>query len=116
MHWKQMTFWAVLLWVAVSATTAEAVTARASKAAARVATGTVMAVTPGSRTLVVESTLRDQPWILGIEVPDRAAITGGGKTEKLGDLKAGDRVRVRWVRTEDGLVADSIAVLGTKAP
>ncbi len=53
---------------------------------------------------------------LGIEVPERAAITEGGKAEKLGDLKAGDRVRVRWVRTGDGLVADSIAVLGTKAP
>lgn len=115
MHWKQMTFWAGLIVILVSAAMVEAVTTKTTKAAARVATGTVMAVTPASRTLIVESKLRDQPWTLGIQVPERAAITVGGKPDQLKDLKAGDRVRVRWIRTADGLVAESVAVLGAKA-
>ena len=87
-----------------------------AKAAERAATGTVLAVTPESRTLVVESRLGGQPWILGVEVPERLAVTAEGKTRKLEDLKAGDRVRLRWNREENRLVAESIAVAGAKAP
>lgn len=86
------------------------------KAAERAATGTVTALTPASRTVVVESRLGGQPWILGVEVPEGLAITIGGKTRKLEDLKAGDRIRLRWIREENRLVAESIALVGGKAP
>lgn len=86
------------------------------KAAVQAATGTVAAVTPEPRTVVVESTLGGQPWILGVEVPEGLAITVGGKTKKLEDLKTGDRVRLRWIREENRLVAESIEVVGAKAP
>ena len=86
------------------------------KAAERAATGTVTALTPASRTVVVESRLGGQPWILGVEVPEGLAITVGGKTKKLDDLKAGERVRLRWIREENRLVAESISVIGAKAP
>lgn len=87
-----------------------------AKEGGRVATGTVTAVTPATRTLVVESRLRGEPWILGVEVPERLAVTVGGKTKKLEDLKAGERVRLRWNREKDRLVAESIDLLGSKGP
>ncbi|OGB92626.1 MAG: hypothetical protein A3G35_11520 [candidate division NC10 bacterium RIFCSPLOWO2_12_FULL_66_18] len=86
------------------------------KAGERAATGTVLAITPESRTLVVESRLGGQPWILGVEVPERLAVTAEEKTRKLEDLKTGDRVRLRWNREENRLVVESIAVVGGKAP
>ncbi len=73
-------------------------------------------MTPASRTLVVESKLGDKPWVLGVEVPAGLAITAGGKTKKLEDPKSGERVSLRWVREKDRLVAESIAVVGAKAP
>ncbi len=82
----------------------------------RVTTGSVLAVTPATRTLVVESQLADHPWILGLEVPESLAITVGGKTKKLEDLRTGERVRLRWIREKDRLVAESIEVLAAKAP
>lgn len=87
-----------------------------AKGVARVATGIVTAVTPESRTVVVESALGGKPWILGVEVREDLAISAGGKTKKLEDLKTGDRVRLRWIREKDRLVAESIAVIGAKAP
>ncbi len=87
-----------------------------AKEGGRVATGTVMAVTPATRTLVVESRLRGEPWILGVEVPEGLAVTVGGKTKRLEDLKPGERVRLRWNRERDRLVAESIEVMGPKVP
>jgi hypothetical protein len=87
-----------------------------AKEAVRAAAGTVVAVTPESRTVVLESTLGGKPWVLGIEVPEGLSIAAGGKTKKLEDLKTGDRVRLRWIREKDRLVAESIAVIGAKAP
>jgi hypothetical protein len=80
-----------------------------------VATGSVIAVTPATRTLVVESQLDDHPWILGLEVPESLAITVGGKTKKLEDLRTGERVRLRWIREQDRLVAESIDLVGATA-
>lgn len=107
---------AILLLVAAPAMAAQDVGKGGMKAGERAATGTVLAVTPESRTLVVESRLGGQPWILGVDVPEGLAITVGGKTKKLDDLKAGERVRLRWVRDENRLTAQSIAVVGAKAP
>ncbi len=78
--------------------------------------GTVTAVTPASRTIVIESRLAGKPWVLGEEVPKALAITVGSKTQKLEDLKSGERVSLRWVREKDRLVAESIEVRGAKAP
>lgn len=107
---------AIFFLAAASAMAAQDVDKGEVKAGERAATGTVLAVTPASRTLVVESRLGGQPWILGVEVPEGLAITVGGKTKKLDDLKAGDRVRLRWIREENRLAAESIAVVGAKAP
>ena len=86
------------------------------KEGGRVATGTITTVTPATRTLVVESRLGEKPWILGVEVSERLAITVGGKTGKLEDLRTGERVRLRWTREKDRLVAESIEVEGAKTP
>jgi len=87
-----------------------------AKVAERAAAGTVVAVTPESRTVVVEATLAGKPWILGVEVPKGATITTGRGARKLEDLKAGERVRLRWIREENRLVAETISVIGAKAP
>jgi uncharacterized OB-fold protein len=107
---------AVLLALAMPAMGAQDAGESEVKETGRVATGAVVAVTPASRTVVVESRLEGKPWILGIEVPDGLAVTAGGKTRKLEDLKAGDRVRLRWIREENRLVAASLAVVEAKAP
>jgi Cu/Ag efflux protein CusF len=106
---------AILLAVTAPAMAAQEAGKGEAKAAIRAASGTVTAVTPESGTVVVESTLGGKPWILGVEVPEGAAITAGGKTKKLEELKTGDRVRLRWIREENRLVAESISVISAKA-
>lgn len=81
--------------------------------AVRVAEGTVTAVSPASRTLVVESRLGNEGWTIGVEVPADVVIKGDG-AKKLEDLKQGDRVRVRWVREEHRLLAKDIRLLPGK--
>jgi len=72
------------------------------------AAGKVVAVTDASRTIVVESTLGGQPWIIGAEVTDQTKF--GGKAAGLKDVKAGDQVTIQWVREEHRLAAQSITV------
>ncbi len=118
MGWKKATgvSAAFLLAIAAPAMAAQDVAKGESKTAVRATTGTVMAVTAESRTVVVEATLAGKPWILGVEVPKGATITTGRGARKLEDLKAGERVRLRWVREENRLVAETISVIGAKAP
>ncbi len=106
---------ALMFLMAVAAVAAEPGKGEA-KETGRAATGAVLAVTPASRTLVVESRLGGEPWILGVVVPANLAIKDDGKTKTLEELKAGDRVRIRWARTENELVAESIAVVERKSP
>lgn len=117
MRWERqaLAVAAILLAVSAPALAAQAGGKGEGKAAVRAAAGIVTAVTSGSRTLVVESRLKGQPWILGVEVPESLAISAGGGTKKLEDLKVGERVRLRWIREEDRLVAESIAVVSPKA-
>jgi ribosomal protein S17 len=70
------------------------------------AAGMVVAVTEGTRTIVVESRLAGQPWIIGAEVTDQTKF--GGKAGALKDVKAGDQVTIRWIREENRLAAQSI--------
>lgn len=72
------------------------------------ASGTVVAVTEGSKTIVIQSTLGGQPWIIGTEVTDDT--TFAGRAKGLRDVKPGDSVTLRWVRQEQGGVARSITV------
>lgn len=72
------------------------------------ASGTVVAVTEGSRTLVVQSTLDGQPWIVGAKVGDDTQFTG--KAKGLVELKPGDRVTVQFVVQDDGAQAQKIVV------
>ena len=70
------------------------------------ASGTVVAITPGSRTIVIQSTLDGQPWTVGAEVPDDTRFDGRAKD--LADLHEGDRVTMRWITEENGSVARAI--------
>lgn len=71
------------------------------------ATGTVVAVTPESNTLVIQSTLKDDTtWIVGALVTDQTTFAGRAKA--LQDVRPGDRVNLEWVREEGGDIARSI--------
>lgn len=93
-----------------------AVAQEPAKAGVRQAAGTITAVTPASRTIVVEATLGGKGLTIGAEVPETAAIKAEGRPRRLDELKPGDRVVLRWVREENRLVAESITVAGPKKP
>src|SRR5574341_1792242 len=67
------------------------------------ASGMVVAVTPGSKTIVVESTLGGQPWIIGAEATEQTRFEG--KAKGLEDVQPGSRVTIKWLREEHRLVA-----------
>lgn len=72
------------------------------------ASGTVVAVTEASKTIVVESTLGGKPWIIGGEVTDRTRFEG--KAKKLQDLKAGGKVTIQWVREDNRLAVRTVTL------
>jgi hypothetical protein len=72
--------------------------------------GKVVAVEPGSKTIVIETTVGKSIMTVGAEVPDTASITAGKGAKKLADVKVGDKVRMKWLREEKGLVVQSIAI------
>jgi len=74
----------------------------------QVASGTAVAVTEASKTIVVESTLGGKPWIIGAEVTDRTRF--GGKARGLQDVRAGARVTIQWVREENRLAVRSVTL------
>ena len=59
-------------------------------------------------TIVIESKLKGQSWIIGAVVTNKTAF--GGKAKSLGDVKPGDQVTLRWVRHPHGDVARSLTV------
>ncbi len=85
-----------------------AAAAAAEEGRVQAASGTVVAVTEGSRTIVIESKLDGKPWIVGAEVTDNTKF--GGKAKGLKDIKPGDTVTMQWVRQEHGDVARSVTV------
>ena len=74
----------------------------------QVASGTVVAVTEASKTIVVESALGGKPWIIGIEMTDQTQF--GGRAKGFRDVKAGGKVTIQWVREEDRLTARSVTL------
>ena len=72
--------------------------------------GKVVAVELGSKTIVMDATVGKSVMTVGAEVPDKASITAGNVAKKLSDIKVGDKIRMRYVREEDKLVVQSIAI------
>lgn len=92
--------------------TAIAVLSRAVQAEQeRVVSGTVMAIAPASRTIVVEAKVGKSNLIVGAEVPEGTSIKGA---KALADINAGDHVTLRYIRTESGLTARSISRVPSK--
>lgn len=102
MGWKFLTVLAAVGMLALQGTAALA----AQEGVVQAATGTVVAVTEASKTLVIESSLGGKPWIVGAEVADNTKFEG--KAKGLKDLKAGDKVTIRFVVGEHGAVARSV--------
>ncbi len=72
--------------------------------------GKAVAVELGSRTIVMEATLGKSILTVGAEVPDKASITAGKVAKSLSGIKVGDKIRMKYVREEDKLVVQSIAI------
>ncbi len=94
--------------VAVALALNSAAALAAADGRVQAASGTVVAITEGSRTIVIQSTLEGKPWIVGAEVTDDTKFAG--KAKELKDLKPGDMVTMQWVRQEHGDLARSITV------
>ncbi len=86
---------------------------QSAQAATHEATGVVTAVEPDAhpQTVVVQTKAGNQDMTVGADVFDQTKITQGNAEKSLADLKVGDRVWIRWKKTPDTLVADSIRIL-----
>jgi len=73
--------------------------------------GTVIAVVPASRTLVVDVPLEKEVLRVGAEVTETTKITAAGRAVTLDRLNAGDRVRINFRRIATGDEAISVEVL-----
>ena len=72
--------------------------------------GKVVALESGSRTIVMEAPRGKSVLTVGAEVPEKASITAGKVAKSFSDIKVGDTIMMRWVREEDKLVIQSIAI------
>ncbi len=77
------------------------------------ATGTVTAVEPNAhpQTVVIQSKAGNQDMTIGADVFNQTKISQGSTEKSLNDVKVGDRVWIRWTKTPDTLIADSIRIL-----
>jgi hypothetical protein len=73
--------------------------------------GTVIAVVPTSRTLVVDVPLDTDALRIGAEVTSATTITADGQAVSLDRLQAGDRVRISIRRVTTGNEAISVEIL-----
>lgn len=73
--------------------------------------GTVIAVVPASRTLVVDVPLGKDVLRIGAEVTDQTKIRADGKAASFESLKPGARVRINFRRVATGDEAISVEVL-----
>ncbi len=73
--------------------------------------GTVIAVTESSRTIVVEIPRGgDEKLTVGAELASDAVLRAGEKAIGLSDIHTGDRVRLEWSCGEQGCTAHKIVV------
>jgi len=77
--------------------------------------GTIVAVVPHSRTLVVDVPLKGDVLRVGMEVTKRTKIRSGGSPIALEDLQVGARVRINFRRIADGDEAMTVEVLRPSA-
>ena len=104
MGWKFLTVLAAVGMLALQGAAALA----AKEGVVQAATGTVVAVTEASKTIVIESKLGGKPWIVGAEVAGDTKFEG--KAKGLKDVKPGDTVTSQFVVGEQGALARSVAV------
>jgi len=77
----------------------------------RTFTGEVASVDQTANTVTVKSkTRKGKELTLGAKVNDKTVIKSGKATKTLADLKAGDKVSVKYRRTAEGDVASSILI------
>ncbi len=73
--------------------------------------GEVTAVEPGAKTMVVKAMEGKKALDVGVDVTDKTIIRERKATKMLGDIKVGDRVWMKYEKTNDRLVADFIRIL-----
>lgn len=74
--------------------------------------GTIVAVVPESRTLVVDVPLGKDVLRIGAEVTKKTRIEAGGAAASFDSLKPGARVRIHFRRIKTGDEAISVEILG----
>ena len=85
----------------------------ATEATQRTVRGTVMASNPTvePQTIVVKVMLPNkEELIVGARVPTDTTITRGTRVTKLADLKVGEATELTYLKSPDGLIAQSIHV------
>ncbi len=100
--------------IAIAQSTDAAASSGQQQAVMHEGAGVVTAVEPDAhpQTVVVETKAGNQEMTVGAYVFDQTKITEGRSEKGLGDVKVGDRVWIRWKKTDDALIADSIRILG----
>lgn len=73
--------------------------------------GEVTAVEPVAKSLVVKAMEGKKELTVGVDVTDKTIIREGKTHKALSDIKVGDRVWMKYQRTNDKLVANFIRVL-----
>ncbi len=73
--------------------------------------GEVTAVEPTARTLVVKVMEGKKELTVGVDVTDKTIIREAKTHKTLADIKVGDRVWMKYERTNDKLVAEAIHIL-----
>ena len=94
-----------------SAGNTPSVTKAEKKSEVRRVRGEVTAVEPGAKTMVVKAMEGSKSLDIGVDITDKTIIREGKATKTLADLKIGDRVRLKYEKTADKLVADDIRIL-----
>jgi len=100
----------VLIGILFFATAPTNVTAETIKRTVR---GTVTATNPtvNPQTIVIQVMQPNkEELIVGARVPTEARITRGKKTIRLAELKVGEKAEVTYLKSPDGLIAQSIHV------
>jgi Cu/Ag efflux protein CusF len=73
-------------------------------------TGTVIGVDPDGKGISVEGKLDGKAWVVAATVTPETRISLKGKKDaSLSDIKEGDKVNLKWTKTENDLYATSIA-------
>lgn len=73
--------------------------------------GTIVAIVPASRMLVVDIPLGKEVLRVGAEVTDKTKITAAGKSAAFGSIKPGARVRINFRRVATGDEAIAVEIL-----